>query len=222
MEHQKQYFTESKLPVVLVYGILVQIIGMSNRFWRQAQLSGQMDLNLIIPSLYGMHNLSCAVCSAFHIIKHKSIQMYFHCNIGLYWACVPFSTCILLLMLRQEGLPALILLFLFSLQTGAGKTYTLSSISSADNIGMMPRAASHLFSEIAADPVHAYNVVMAYVQIYNESIQVGACCRTALLLGQLQDIGQVAAISPSVCCRFHWTIYARLLTPATESQIESK
>jgi len=59
------------------------------------------------------------------------------------------------------------------LQTGAGKTYTLSSVSSAENIGMMPRAASNIFNEIAADPSHTYNVVMSYVQIYMELIQVG-------------------------------------------------
>jgi hypothetical protein len=58
------------------------------------------------------------------------------------------------------------------LQTGAGKTYTLSSVSSAENIGMMPRAASNIFNEIAADSSHTYNVVMSYVQIYMELIQV--------------------------------------------------
>ena len=58
------------------------------------------------------------------------------------------------------------------MQTGAGKTYTLSSVSSAGNIGMMPRAASNIFNEIAADPAHTYNVVMSYVQIYMELIQV--------------------------------------------------
>ena len=57
-------------------------------------------------------------------------------------------------------------------QTGAGKTYTLSSVQSADNIGMMPRAAANIFAEIAADSSHVYNVVMGYVQIYMELIQV--------------------------------------------------
>lgn len=56
-------------------------------------------------------------------------------------------------------------------QTGAGKTYTLSSVQSADNIGMMPRAAAEIFSEIAADSSHIYNVMMGYVQIYMELIQ---------------------------------------------------
>lgn len=58
-----------------------------------------------------------------------------------------------------------------AVQTGAGKTYTLSSVQSAENIGMMPRAAASLFSEIAADSGHVYNVLMGYVQIYQELIQ---------------------------------------------------
>jgi hypothetical protein len=57
-------------------------------------------------------------------------------------------------------------------QTGAGKTYTLSSIQ-PDAIGMMPRAAAEIFSDIANDPVHEYSVMMSYIQIYMELIQVG-------------------------------------------------
>jgi hypothetical protein len=56
-------------------------------------------------------------------------------------------------------------------QTGAGKTYTLSSIA-PDAIGMMPRAASAIFSEIAGDQNNAYTVVMSYIQIYMELLQV--------------------------------------------------
>jgi len=41
-------------------------------------------------------------------------------------------------------------------QTGAGKTYTLSSIQ-----------------PVANDPVHEYSVMMSYIQIYMELIQVG-------------------------------------------------
>lgn len=37
---------------------------------------------------------------------------------------------------------------------------------------MMPRAAANLFNEIHADSSHTYNVVMSYVQIYMELIQV--------------------------------------------------
>ena len=74
-------------------------------------------------------------------------------------------------------------------QTGAGKTYTLSSVTSAENIGMMPRAASNLFNEIAADPSHTYNVVMSYVQIYMELIQVRF--RAAGTLIHVQRIEQV-------------------------------
>ncbi|KAK9904052.1 hypothetical protein WJX75_003480 [Coccomyxa subellipsoidea] len=55
-------------------------------------------------------------------------------------------------------------------QTGAGKTYTLSSIA-PDAIGMMPRAASAIFSEIAGDQNNAYTVVMSYIQIYMELLQ---------------------------------------------------
>lgn len=36
----------------------------------------------------------------------------------------------------------------------------------------MPRAASHIFSGINADPSHIYNVVMSYAQIYREQILV--------------------------------------------------
>ena len=56
-------------------------------------------------------------------------------------------------------------------QTGSGKTYTLSSID-PDNIGMMPRAASAIFSSISSDPAHEYTIFMSYIQIYNELIQV--------------------------------------------------
>ncbi len=56
-------------------------------------------------------------------------------------------------------------------QTGAGKTYTLSSVA-PDNIGMMPRAAAAIFSEIEHDSSNVYTVVMSYIQIYMELLQV--------------------------------------------------
>ena len=56
-------------------------------------------------------------------------------------------------------------------QTGAGKTYSLSSIA-ADAIGMIPRAAAEVFAHIEGDPGHQYSVVMSYVQLYMELIQV--------------------------------------------------
>ena len=59
-------------------------------------------------------------------------------------------------------------------QTGAGKTYSLSSIA-ADAIGMIPRAAAEVFAHIEGDPGHQYSVVMSYVQLYMELIQVGVC-----------------------------------------------
>ncbi|KAK9853102.1 hypothetical protein WJX84_005315 [Apatococcus fuscideae] len=55
-------------------------------------------------------------------------------------------------------------------QTGAGKTFTLSSIQ-PDAIGMMPRAAAEVFNAVAADPLHEYAVFMSYIQIYMELIQ---------------------------------------------------
>ncbi|CAL8470663.1 g10205 [Coccomyxa elongata] len=55
-------------------------------------------------------------------------------------------------------------------QTGAGKTYTLSSVA-PDNIGMMPRAAAAIFSEIEHDSSNVYTVVMSYIQIYMELLQ---------------------------------------------------
>ena len=56
-------------------------------------------------------------------------------------------------------------------RTGAGKTYSLSSIQ-PNNIGMMPRAASELFTHIGRDAGHMYIVTMSYVQIYMEMLQV--------------------------------------------------
>ena len=57
-------------------------------------------------------------------------------------------------------------------QTGAGKTYTLSSIE-PNAIGMIPRAAAEVFAHISADSVNEYTVFMSYIQIYMEMIQVG-------------------------------------------------
>lgn len=58
-------------------------------------------------------------------------------------------------------------------QTGAGKTYTLSSIQ-PDAIGMIPRAAAEVFAHISKDVINEYTVFMSYIQIYMEMIQVGA------------------------------------------------
>lgn len=55
-------------------------------------------------------------------------------------------------------------------QTGAGKTYTLSSIQ-PEAIGMIPRAAAEVFAHIAADALNEYTVFMSYIQIYMEMIQ---------------------------------------------------
>lgn len=68
-------------------------------------------------------------------------------------------------------------------QTGAGKTYTLSSIQ-PEAIGMIPRAASEVFAHIAADALNEYTVFMSYIQIYMEMIQV--LCKAATV--QLQVV----------------------------------
>jgi hypothetical protein len=58
-------------------------------------------------------------------------------------------------------------------QTGAGKTFSLSSIG-PDSIGMIPRAAAEIFTRIEGDASHEYTVYMSYVQLYMELIQVKA------------------------------------------------
>lgn len=68
-------------------------------------------------------------------------------------------------------------------QTGAGKTYTLSSIA-ADAIGMIPRVAAEIFSHVEGDSAHEYSVYMSYVQLYMELIQVG-CRRSRVVLRAL-------------------------------------
>ncbi|DBB04859.1 TPA: hypothetical protein ACH3X3_010146 [Trebouxia sp. C0006] len=55
-------------------------------------------------------------------------------------------------------------------QTGAGKTYTLSSIQ-PEAIGMIPRAAAEIFAHISTDVLNEYTVFMSYIQIYMEMIQ---------------------------------------------------
>ncbi|CAI5467012.1 unnamed protein product, partial [Closterium sp. Yama58-4] len=55
-------------------------------------------------------------------------------------------------------------------QTGAGKTYTLSS-TKPPHLGIIPRAAAEVFVMARADPSHTYRVSMSYIQIYMEMIQ---------------------------------------------------
>ena len=64
-------------------------------------------------------------------------------------------------------------------QTGAGKTYTLSS-RDPDAIGMMPRAAAAIFSAIEHDQGHSYTVMMSYIQLYMELLQVHAAADARL------------------------------------------
>jgi hypothetical protein len=57
-------------------------------------------------------------------------------------------------------------------QTGSGKTFTMGEaarIGSLDE-GMAHRSVRHLFSAIAADGEHSYEVSMQYVQVYCEKI----------------------------------------------------
>ena len=77
-------------------------------------------------------------------------------------------------------------------QTGAGKTYTLSSIQ-PEAIGMIPRAASEVFAHIAADVLNEYTVFMSYIQIYMEMIQVH--CKAATVLLHLAISGQSAIMT---------------------------
>lgn len=74
-------------------------------------------------------------------------------------------------------------------QTGAGKTYTLSSIA-PDAIGMMPRAAAAIFAEVASDTGHMYTVYMSYIQIYMELLQVWLSARFMLLALQRSGVSK--------------------------------
>lgn len=76
-------------------------------------------------------------------------------------------------------------------QTGAGKTYSLSSIA-ADAIGMIPRAAAEVFSHVEQDQGHEYTVYMSYVQLYMELIQVGTW----------PGVGALAGFRGGVCLRW--------------------
>eukprot|EP00897_Mesotaenium_endlicherianum_P005553 jgi/Mesen1/5025/ME000025S04423 len=55
-------------------------------------------------------------------------------------------------------------------QTGAGKTYTLSS-TIPEQLGIIPRASADVFEMASADSEHDYRVTMSYIQIYMEMIQ---------------------------------------------------
>lgn len=55
-------------------------------------------------------------------------------------------------------------------QTGAGKTYTLSS-TQPGQLGIIPRASAEVFTMASADELHDYRVSMSYIQIYMEMIQ---------------------------------------------------
>ncbi|KAI9361218.1 P-loop containing nucleoside triphosphate hydrolase protein [Zopfochytrium polystomum] len=56
-------------------------------------------------------------------------------------------------------------------QTGAGKTFTMTGATeNYKHRGLIPRALSHLFREIAERPQFAYTVRISYLEIYNEQI----------------------------------------------------
>ena len=82
-------------------------------------------------------------------------------------------------------------------QTGAGKTYTLSSIQ-PEAIGMIPRAAAEIFAHISTDVVNEYTVFMSYIQIYMEMIQVEPNCFLPLDISLLMSIAHSSIWKPWV------------------------
>ena len=55
-------------------------------------------------------------------------------------------------------------------QTGSGKTHSLLNLGDGGEAGLVPRLAVDLFTRIAADWTHVYDVEIAMVQIYNETV----------------------------------------------------
>ncbi|KAJ3411524.1 Kinesin-like protein kif9 [Chytridiales sp. JEL 0842] len=56
-------------------------------------------------------------------------------------------------------------------QTGAGKTFTMTGATeNYKHRGLIPRAISHVYREIAERPQMAYTVRISYLEIYNEQI----------------------------------------------------
>jgi len=85
-------------------------------------------------------------------------------------------------------------------QTGAGKTYTLSSIQ-PEAIGMIPRAAAEIFAHISTDVLNEYTVFMSYIQIYMEMIQVGPSCFLRFAISQLTSIAFSSIRKRWVICK---------------------
>lgn len=85
---------------------------------------------------------------------------------------------------------------------------------------MMPRAAAHLFQEISTDSSHTYNVVMSYVQIYMELIQVPALPNTQLLSegGYRKRQKCSSTILEDVMLPFTATVYRNSLGRMSPSQ----
>lgn len=57
-------------------------------------------------------------------------------------------------------------------QTGAGKTFTMTGGGAANYKyrGVIPRAISHIFSEVAAHPETAFSIRVSYLEIYNDAL----------------------------------------------------
>lgn len=55
-------------------------------------------------------------------------------------------------------------------QTGSGKTHSLLNLGDGGEAGLVPRLAVDLFTRIAADWTHMYDVEIAMMQIYNETV----------------------------------------------------
>jgi len=85
-------------------------------------------------------------------------------------------------------------------QTGAGKTYTLSSIQ-PEAIGMIPRVAAEIFAHISTDVLNEYTVFMSYIQIYMEMIQVGPSCFLRFAISQLTSIAFSSIRKRWVICK---------------------
>ncbi len=88
-------------------------------------------------------------------------------------------------------------------QTGAGKTYTLSS-TQPSSIGIMPRAVADIFLKASGDGAHEYIMHMSYVQIYQELIQVfwGLCVFGCAWFGVWVPGGSLVCRYMCVCCMF--------------------
>lgn len=58
------------------------------------------------------------------------------------------------------------------LQTGAGKTFTMSGDArNYSHRGIIPRALQHVFKDVDMRSDRIYNISVSYLEIYNESLR---------------------------------------------------